>query len=109
MTDRLRLAVYLVASQWSDALGEKRVKYECTGVEAVYCLSNPVTDIVGSAVYGEVKVGDGVMEGEGKVLLQKNLGRLRLAYHAGAEAVWEGSTLGQLNERSGGGADDWGY
>lgn len=56
MTDRLRLAVYLVASQWSDALGEKRVKYECTGVEA----------------------------------------------------VWEGSTLGQLNERSGGGADDWG-
>lgn len=57
MTDRLRLAVYLVASQWSDALGEKRVKYECTGVEA----------------------------------------------------VWEGSTLGQLNERSGGGADDWGY
>ena len=101
VTDRLQLAIYMVDWQWTDAPGEKRVKYEHTGVEVVYRLSNPITDIVGSAVYGEVKVGDGVMAWEGKLLLQKNLGRLTLTYNATVEAVWEGSTLGQLNERSG--------
>jgi hypothetical protein len=93
--DRVLLAVYLVDWQCSGALGEKRVKYEHTGVEAVYCLSNPITDIVGSAVYGEG------MEWERKLLLQKNRGRVRLIYNATMEAVWDGSTLGQLKERSG--------
>jgi hypothetical protein len=66
VTERLRLAVYLVDWQWSDALGEKRVKYAHAGVEAVHCLSNPITDIVGTVVYGEVKVGDWVMAWQGK-------------------------------------------
>jgi len=101
VTDRLQIALYLVDWRWTDAPGEKRVQYEHTGVEVIYRLSNPTTDFLGSAVYGEVKLGDGLVELEGKLLLQKNLGRAALVYNATVEAVWEGTTLGQLNERSG--------
>lgn len=95
MTNRLQLAVYLVDWRWSDEPGEKKVKCEHTGVEVIYRWSNRITDILGSAVDGEV------MKWAGKLHLQKNLGRVTLIYNATVEAVWDGSTLGKLNERCG--------
>jgi len=77
------LAVYLVDWQSSDALGEKRVKYAHAGVEAVHCLSNPNTDNVGSAVYGEVKVGDWVMAWQGKGPSLKESGTVEAGIQCG--------------------------
>jgi hypothetical protein len=64
----------------------------------MYNLTNPETNALGSAVYGEVKIGDELVELEGKVILQKNLGKFVLAYNASLEAEWEGD---DLEERSG--------
>ena len=75
VTDRLSLSLYLADWSITDGNGaHKAVRYEHSGVEAVYNLSNPVTDVVGSAIYGEVTVGDRLLELEGKVILQKNFG-----------------------------------
>lgn len=97
ITDRLQAAVYV--ADWRVANGH--VNYQDTAVELIYNLTNPVTDIIGSAVYGEVKLGDEKFELEAKAILQKNFGPLVLAYNATFEAEWEGERFGYFNERKG--------
>lgn len=91
VTDRLQLAAYL--SDWSltdsDVDGTEST-WESAGLEAIYSLSNPNTDWIGSALYGEVRVGPEVFALEGKLLLQKNFGPLAVVYNAVVEAEWEG-------------------
>jgi hypothetical protein len=105
VTDRFQLAIY--AADWkvvdNIAGGEKGAQaiYEDTAIEAVYNLTNPVTDWVGSAVYGEIKLGDQKFELESKFILQKNFGPLVLAYNASLEAEWEGERFGNFEERTG--------
>ncbi len=83
--------------------GEKGAQaiYQDTAIEAIYNLSNPVTDWIGSAIYGEVKLGDQKFELESKFILQKNFGPLVLAYNASLEAEWEGERFGSFEERTG--------
>ena len=57
--------------------------------------------MIGSALYGEAKLGDQLFKLEGKLLLQKNFGPIVLAYNAGIEAEWEGAEWGQFDEESG--------
>ena len=45
--------------------------YSGTAVEAIYNLSNPVTDPVGISIYEELKGGDRFFESESKIILQK--------------------------------------
>jgi hypothetical protein len=105
LTDRLQLGVYV--ADWKvldkDAGGQDgaRAIYQDTAVELIYNISNPVTDVIGSAMYGEVKLGDQKLSLEGKVILQKNFGPLVLAYNAVLEAEWEGDRFGDFNERKG--------
>jgi hypothetical protein len=105
VTDRLQLAIY--AADWkvvdNVAGGEDGAHaiYEDTALEAVYSLTNPVTDWIGSAIYGEVKLGDQKFELEGKAILQKNFGPLVIAYNATLEAEWEGERFGSFEERTG--------
>jgi hypothetical protein len=56
----------------------------------IWNLSNPTTDFLGSALYGEVRLGDEIFALEGKLLLQKNFGPWVIAYNAVVEAEWEG-------------------
>ncbi len=95
VTDRLQAAVYI--ADWFNEKDEGS-KYTNSAVEVIYNLTNPVTSQIGSAVYGELKVGDDLVELEGKLLLQKNIGPWVLAYNATLEAVWEGE---DLEEREG--------
>jgi len=105
LTDRLQLGVYVVDWKVLDKVagGEDGAQaiYQDSAVELIYNISNPVTDIVGSAVYGEVKLGDQKLELEGKLILQKNFGPFVLAYNATIEAEWEGARFGYFNERTG--------
>jgi hypothetical protein len=105
ITDRFQAAIYVVDwrvkdSQAGGADGAQAI-YQDTALELIYNLTNPVTDIVGSAIYGEVKLGDQKFELEGKVILQKNFGPLVVAYNATFEAEWEGERFGYFNERKG--------
>jgi hypothetical protein len=105
VTDRLQLGLYLADWKVLDRVagGEDGAQavYQDTAVEVIYNLTNPITDLVGSAVYGEVKLGDQKLELEGKLILQKNFGPLVLAYNATLEAEWEGERLGCFDERKG--------
>jgi hypothetical protein len=102
VTDRLQLAVYVADWRYQTALGdEDGFSYQHSAVEAIYNLTSPVRDLLGSAVYGEIKVGDKNAELEGKLILQKNLGPLVLVYNVTLEAEWEGDSLRRLDERSG--------
>jgi hypothetical protein len=57
--------------------------------------------VLGSALYGEVLVGDEELVLEGKVLLQKNFGPFVAVYNLVIEAEWEGEDLGNLDESVG--------
>ncbi len=94
LTDHVQLGLYLFDWQYNrqDPDGHK-ARYQHSGAELVWNLSNPTTDFLGSAVYGEVVVGAKSVELEGKLLLQKNVGALTFAYNAVIEAAWEGEDL----------------
>jgi hypothetical protein len=105
LTDRLQMGVYVadwkVLDKAAGGADGAQAIYQDTGVELIYNLTNPVTDFIGSAVYGEVKLGDQKFELEGKLILQKNFGPIVLAYNATLEAEWEGKRFGDFNERKG--------
>jgi len=97
VTDRFQLALY--AADWS--VTDSVSNYQGTGLEGIYQLADPKTSFLGSALYGEVKLGDEQFELETKAIVQKNIGAVILAYNATLEAEWEGDNLGTLNERYG--------
>jgi hypothetical protein len=96
VSDRFQLAAYL--SDWSltdlDQGGSEAV-WHTAGLEGIYSLTNPNTDWLGSALYGEVLIGPEKFVLEGKLLLQKNFGPLAIVYNAVVEAEWEGSDYDQ--------------
>ncbi len=93
LTDRLQLGIYLANWNYTDAPGEHRARYENSGAELIWNLTNPTTDLLGSALYLEVNGGNRSLELEGKLLLQKNLGPVIAAYNAIVEARWAGRNL----------------
>ena len=97
VTDRLQLGFYL--ADWTYNSSSKDAEYEHSGIEAIYNLTNPTTDFLGSALYLEVLGGDELLEVEGKLLLQKNIGPWTIVYNAILEAEWEGEGLSE--ERKG--------
>ncbi|KAB2646724.1 MAG: hypothetical protein DVB27_06295 [Verrucomicrobia bacterium] len=101
VTDRLQIGLYVADWRLTDTSTGSRATYRHSGVEVIYNLTNPTTDFIGSALYGELLIGEGVIELEGKLLLQKNFGPVTLVYNAIIEAEWEGKTLKHLDERSG--------
>ncbi len=95
LTDRLQLALYV--ADWSYFTRDDRARFHDAAVEVMYNLTNPETSALGSAIYGEIKVGDELVELEGKVILQRNLGRFMLAYNATLEGEWEGHNYEERN------------
>ena len=105
VTDRFQAAVYLANWTYDDRDPEKKARYQNSGIELIYNLTNPTADFLGSALYLEALAGDENLEVEGKLLLQKNIGPLIVAYNAVLEATWEGS---KLEERTGEFAETFG-
>ena len=77
---------------------EHGFSYRDSAIELIYSLSNPTTDLVGSAIYGEFRGGPDELELESKIILQKNIGRFVFAYNATLEGKWEGD---RFEERGG--------
>lgn len=91
ITDRLQLGLYF--SDWSVVRqsGHTKADWKKAAVEVIYNLSNPTTDFIGSAIYGEVFLGEELFGLEGKLILQRNFGPWMVVYNATIEAEWEGS------------------
>ena len=92
VTDNFQLGFYV--SDWrfvdDSASGTHKGDWRDVAVEGIWNLADPTTDPVGLALYAEVKVGDELLELEGKFIAQKNFGSFVLAYNAIIEAEWEG-------------------
>ncbi|MCB1085541.1 MAG: hypothetical protein KDM63_00725 [Verrucomicrobiae bacterium] len=86
VTEKLQLGFYLV--DWRHTEGGES-EYHDTAIEAIYNLTNPNTDWIGSSLYGEVKFAKEFLELEGKIILQKNWGPVSLVYNVALEAEWE--------------------
>jgi hypothetical protein len=97
VTDRFQIAIY--AADWK--VEDNIASYQNTSLEAIYQITDPKKALLGSAIYGDVKLGDTQFKLETKGILQKNIGPLLLAYNATIEAEWEGANLGNLDERYG--------
>ena len=95
VTDRLQAAFYVADWGYREDPGANKhgFSYQSSAIELIYNLTNPTTDLLGSAVYGEVRGGPEELELESKVIVQKNIGRFVLAYNATLEATWEGDRL----------------
>lgn len=86
ITDRLTGAVYLNfeyeghrdVPQLKD---EHEFKYESTSLEAKYKLTDPVADLVGTLLYGEITLESDEYELELKGILNKEIGDLSLVYN----------------------------
>jgi hypothetical protein len=92
LTDHLQVALYL--SDWRLTKpddGETEAEWRTAGAEVIYQLTDPTKDPIGSALYGEFKLGPEKFALEGKLLLQKNFGPLALVYNFVLEAEWEGA------------------
>ena len=95
VTDKLQVSVYLADWFYENQREHSGFAYSDSAIEVIYNLTNPVDDPIGISIYGEIKAGDRLVELESKLIAQKNLGPLILAYNATLEALWEGNDLAQ--------------
>jgi hypothetical protein len=96
ISDRLQLGLYLSDWRWQQGDGvERGAEWRNVAVEAILGLTDPVTSPLGSALYGEVKIGDEILALEGKLILQKELGSWVFAWNGTVEAEWEGPDLSE--------------
>jgi len=102
ISDTLTIDIYVADWRYeSYEDGGDVTDYRRSGFALRQQLTDPNKSFLGSALYGEVLVGDEMVVLEGKLLLQKNFGPLIAIYNAVIEAEWEGSSLGNLDERVG--------
>jgi hypothetical protein len=93
VTENFQASLYVADWFYSADRQNSGFTYSDSALELIYNLTNPVTDPIGLAMYEEIRAGDRVFELESKLIAQKNIGPLILAYNVTLEAVWEGTGL----------------
>ncbi len=70
LTDTLQLGIYLSVWRYQDGRSVERdgATWRDAAVELIHQLSDPVEDVIGSALYGELKFGDELFELEAKII-----------------------------------------
>jgi hypothetical protein len=92
LTDRLQTSLYLnLEAVAADTPLGRASSTELVGISSEWKLklSDPVADRAGVALYGELSAGPSEMELEGKLILDKRVGRLLGAVNLVAEQGWE--------------------
>lgn len=91
LTDRLQLGVYVADWEYNEDDDEGHSeRYKGSGFEVIYNLTNPNTDLLGSALYAEMIIGERMVKLEGKLLLEKRWGNFGVVANTVLEAEWEG-------------------
>jgi hypothetical protein len=101
VTDKFDLGIYVSDWSYEDSAERKNARWHDVAFEGIYYLSNPVMDPVGIGLYGEVVIGDDVLEFENKLILHKDIGKWTLAYNLIVETEIEGIFSGDENEVEG--------
>jgi hypothetical protein len=103
VSDNWMVALYL--SDWQverTAEDGTSTQWNNVAAETIYMFLNPSVDPVGLAGYLEVKGGDNLFTLEGKLLVQKNIGRWMAAWNGVLEAEWEGDEQNGVLEQTAG-------
>jgi hypothetical protein len=93
LTENFQASLYVADWFYSADRQNSGFTYSDSALELIYNLTNPVIDPIGLALYEEIRAGDRVLELESKLIAQKNLGPLILAYNLTLESVWKGTGL----------------
>lgn len=106
LTDRLMTAFYLNSSAVTAPTGvghELSSEFEFTGVssEWKYKLLDPVADVFGLSVYGELSAGPREAEVEARIILDKKIGRNLFALNLVAEPEWEWEESDEVEQETG--------
>ncbi|MGO8971175.1 MAG: hypothetical protein ACLQDQ_16580 [Myxococcaceae bacterium] len=99
LVDQLQTSVYLNFGTVYDGPSGITVQNWSISNEWKWKLLDPVADVLGLALYGEVTVGVSEEELEAKLILDKRYGRLLLALNLIGEAEWENTFSGWLAEQ----------
>ncbi len=89
LTDRLQVGLYLANWRYTRSRGGSETQVRTSSVEMIYNLSDPVTSALGTAIYGEVHLGQEKFALEGKLLLEKQWGATSVVANTILEAEWE--------------------
>jgi hypothetical protein len=92
LTDRLQTSLYLnMKAVTEDTPLGRASRTELQGISSEWKLklSDPVADRAGVALYGELSAGTSEVEIEGKLILDKRVGRLLGALNLVAEREWK--------------------
>jgi len=107
VTDSLQLSFYV--ADWRYQRGtsvDDGAEFRDVAVEVIYNVIDPTTEPLGLSLYGETKFGPELLELEGKLILQANLGKWVLTWNGTIEAEWEESNFsddkGELEQTIGG-------
>lgn len=91
----------LSVANWTYAARERGSIYRDTSLEMIHNLTNPLTDLLGSALYAEAAVGDRSAGLEGKLILEKRFGKWVAGWNGSLEAEWAGDRCGDFQEPNG--------
>jgi len=96
LTKRTQLGVYL--ANWEHDARAHESHYAQSAIEVIHNLSHPATDPIGSALYGELAMGERHTTLEGKLLLEKRVGKWVVGWNGILESEWSGERFGAMQE-----------
>lgn len=94
ISENLQLGIDV--AEWHFTTGDDKQgpRYDVTAAELKYRFMDRVKDPIGLALKGEVAIGPEVLGLEGRLIIDKALDRMVLAYNLKIEAEWEGEDYG---------------
>jgi len=99
LSKRTQLGISL--ANWQHDARAHESSYAHSAIEVIHNLSHPVTDPVGSAIYAELTMGERHASLEGKLLLEKRVGKWVLGWNGILESAWSGARFGDFQEAAG--------
>lgn len=81
LADNFDLGIYIAEWSYTDSADFNGTRWDGFAVEGIVYFTNPVTDVVGTGLYGEVGVGEDELEFEIKALVHKDFGKWTAAYN----------------------------
>jgi hypothetical protein len=90
VAENFDVSVYLAKWRYEDTDAHTGTQFDSFAVEGILYLSSPFTDPVGIGIYNELNIGEGSMELEHKLLVQKDINDWTFAYNLVAETEIEG-------------------
>ena len=89
VADNFDIAFYLPSWYYEDTDEHAGTQFGSFDVETIFYFSNPVTDPVGIGLYNEIKIGEGSLGFEHKLLVQKDVGKWTFLYNLVVETEVE--------------------